>query len=203
MMRPINARQAGLQRAATVWLASTQLSRSGVRREREPEVVAHDVGVGHTYGGVLVESNEPVGVRGGGGGQSGQCRDNALHGCITPHHRVDVGNRSGGPTLAEKPMVLGLQSRGVRVNERAGLGDNSPLLSQAVNAWSKALLAAPRAALSAVNWAPAGEALAGPALTTAVDAATATDNAAAAATKIFFMGSSRRVVGTCPEQLTA
>src|ERR1019366_846602 len=71
-----------------------------------------------------------------------------------------------------------------------------PLLSQAVNAWSKALLAVPRAALSAVNWAPAEEAPAGPALMTSVEvAAAATDNAAAAATKTFFMGSSRRVVG--------
>jgi hypothetical protein len=64
-----------------------------------------------------------------------------------------------------------------------------------VNAWEKTLLAALRAARSAVNWAPADEALAGPALMTTVEAAaTATDNAAAAATKTFFMGSSRRVV---------
>ena len=50
-----------------LWLMWAQLSRSRIRRQREAEVVAHDVGVGHCGGGVLGVSNEPVGVRGGGG----------------------------------------------------------------------------------------------------------------------------------------
>jgi hypothetical protein len=79
-----------------------------------------------------------------------------------------------------------------------------PLLSQAENAWSNALLAVPRDALSALNWAPAEEAPAGAALMIAMEvAAAATDNAAAAATKAFFTGSSRTVVNDVHGALTA